>query len=246
MDVAISGDRSSCLTQELGAGAYLFAVAHGFGNVEGEPIAPAVLARLRDDFERRSAGERLRRRQKRSKGVAGALSGALERVNDEVHARTASHEDFVTAGCSLTGVVLLDDRAYLAHVGSTAAYLARDGYIVSLTKNDAFEGDGLPVLTRALGAAPTVEVASCSFAMNEGDALVLCGRRLRETDERRRLAESLSYGSQNAHGGEQMLVVRYAPPAAEPGTQEFESHRLNTVITGILATFLFYVMLCIR
>lgn len=246
MDVAISGDRSSCLTQDLGPGAYLFAVAHGFGRVEGEPIAPVVLSRLRDDFERRARGDRLRRRQRRAKGISAALTGAFERVNDDVHARTASHEDFVTAGCSLTGVVLLDDRAYLAHVGSTAAYLARDGYVVSLTKNDAFESEALPVLTRALGAAPSLEVAVCSFAMNEGDALVLSGRRLRETDERRRLAESLAYGAQGPDSGEQMLVVRYAPGETPQGAGAAQAHHFNTIFTGVLATVLFYIMLCIR
>ncbi len=246
MDVAISGDRGSCLTAELGQGTYLFAVAHGFGQVEGQPVAPAVLGRLRDDFERRARGDRLRRCQRRAKGVPSALTGAFERVNDEIHARTASHEDYVTAGCSLTGIVLLDDRAYLAHVGSTAAYLARDGYVVSLTKNDAFESERLPILTRAVGVAPTVEVAVCSFSLNEGDALVLSGRRLGEADERRRLAECLSYGAQDVSVGEQMLVVRYTPSEARQVPALLETHHFNALLTGVLATILFYVLLCLN
>jgi hypothetical protein len=245
MDVAISGDRGSCLTAELGVGTYLFAVAHGFGQVEGQAIAPAVLARLREDFERRARGDRLRRSQRRSRGIPTLLTTAFERVNDEVHARTASHEDYVTAGCSLTGVVLLDDRAYLAHVGSTAAYLARDGYVVSLTKNDAFECDGLPVLTRAVGVAPTVEVAVCSFSMNEGDALVLSGRRLREADERRRLAECL-LGLQNAHANEQLLVVRYAPAEPAQVNAPAKPHHFSPIVTGVVATLFFYAMLCMH
>lgn len=246
MDVAISGDRSSCLTAELGPGTYLFAVAHGFGHVEGQPIAPAVLGRLRDDFERHARGERLRRIQKRSRGVPSALTGAFERVNDEVHARTASHEDYVTAGCSLTGVVLMDDRAYLAHVGSTAAYLARDGYVVSLTKYDAFETDRLPVLTRAVGVAPSVEVAVCSFALSEGDALVLSGRRLREADERHKLAECLVHGSQQVGGGEQLLVVRYTPSEAAQVPLPPKTHHRNALFMGVMATVLFYALLCLH
>jgi len=35
MDVAIRGDRASCLTLQLGANAWLFAVARGFGTIDG-------------------------------------------------------------------------------------------------------------------------------------------------------------------------------------------------------------------
>ena len=245
MDVAISGDRALCLTQQLAPGMYLFAVANGFGTVEGQPVARAVLASLRNEFEHRSRGDRLRRAEQRGKGITSSLRSAFARVNEDMHARTASHEDYVTAGCSVTGVLLIKERAYLAHVGSTAAYLARDGYVVSLTKNDAFEMSALPILTRALVSAPTVEVAVCNFSLNEGDALVLAGRRLHEADERRRLAESLVHGTQAAPG-DQLLVVRYAPSAEPEVPDAPRSHTLTTVFTGIVATIVFYALLCIR
>lgn len=238
MNVAVSGDRSSCLTQLLAPQTYLFAVANGFGHIEGEPIAGNVLARLHGETQRRA------RRQKHAKNV---LTTAFARVNDEVHARTASHEDYVTAGCSATAVLLVDNRAYLAHAGSTGAYLARDGYVVSLTKSDAFEGDGaLPVLTRAIGVAPTIDVTSCSFTLNEGDTLVLTGRRLRESEERRRLAECLTYGTEAGGGADQVVVVRFSREEFEQVPQTVESHSAHSVVVGVLATVLFYVMLCIR
>lgn len=237
MNVAVSGDRGSCLTQLLAPQTYLFAVANGFGHIEGEPIASDVLQRLQDETQRRS------RRHKHAKNI---LSSAFARVNDEVHARTASHEDYVTAGCSATAVLLVDNRAYLAHTGSTAAYLARDGYVVSLTKSDAFEGEGaVPVLTRAIGVAPVVDVTSCTFTLNDGDTLVLTGRRLRESEERRRLAECLTYGT-DAAGGEQVVIVRYAREEREQVPEPTESHSAHSVVVGVLATVLFYVMLCIR
>ena len=246
MDVAISGDRGSCLTQQLAPDTYLFAVANGFGTVEGQPVAPAVLGRLRSEFERRSRGDRLRRAEHRAKGITSSLLAAFARVNEDMHARTASHDDYVTAGCSVTGVLLVQERAYLAHVGSTAAYLARDGYVVSLTKNDSFDADGIPILTRALVSSPTVEVAVCSFSLNEGDALVLAGRRLREADERRQLAETLVHGTQSTSAGDQLLVVRYAPSGEPEVPPEPESHTFATVFTGVLATIVFYALLCIK
>jgi serine/threonine protein phosphatase PrpC len=245
MDVAISGDRASCLTQQLAPEMYLFAVANGFGTVEGQPVARAVLGGLRSEFEHRSRGDRLRRAEQRGKGISSSLLGAFSRVNEDMHARTASHDDYVTAGCSVTGALLIKDRAYLAHVGSTAAYLARDGYVVSLTKNDAFESSALPILTRAMVSAPTVEVAVCSFSLNEGDALVLAGRRLHEAEERRRVAESLL---QTAHGGagDQLLVIRYARADEPEVADASKPHILSTVLTGIFATIVFYALLCIK
>lgn len=238
MNVAISGDRGTCVTQPLGPHTYLFAVANGFGYVEGEPIASSVLERLKSDMQRRA---------RRAKNPKNLLTAALNRVNDEVHARTASHEDYVTAGCSTTAVLLIENRAFLAHAGSTGAYLARDGYVVSLTKNDAFEGDGpVPVLTRAIGIAPAIDVAACSFTLNDGDTLVLTGRRLREADERRRLVECLTYGAENLAGAEQMVIVRFQPDDHEQVTVPAESHSAQSVVIGVLATIAFYAMLCLR
>ncbi|HZZ65194.1 MAG TPA: hypothetical protein VFE17_06845 [Candidatus Baltobacteraceae bacterium] len=247
MDVAISGDRACCLTQELGDDTYLFAVASGFGMVEGQPCAPALLARLRGEFERRSRYGKLRRSEQRTKGVTTSILSAFARVNEDLHIRTASHEDYVTAGCSVTGVLLVEDRAYLAHVGSTAAYLARDGYVVALTKNDAFESSSTPILTSALIAAPRVDVAVCSFALNEGDALVLAGKRLREADERCDLAQSLLTGLQSGSPGDhdQLLVVRYARAAQAQVEAIVESHKVRQVVTGVLATVVFYALLCL-
>jgi serine/threonine protein phosphatase PrpC len=238
MNVAISGDRGKCVTQPLGPQTYLFAIASGFGFVEGEPIASTVLERLKNDMQRRT---------RRTKNPKNLLTSAMGRVNEEVHARTASHEDYITAGCSATAVLLVENRAFLAHAGSTGAYLARDGYVVSLTKNDAFENEGaLPVLTRALGVAPTVDVASCSFTLNDGDTLVLTGRRLREADERRRLAECLTYGADSVAGGEQMVIVRFQPEDRQQVSSPVESHSAHSVVVGVLATIVFYAMLCLR
>lgn len=233
MDVAISGDRSSCLSIELEPGAYAFAVAHGFGRIDGEPVAPAVLSRLRGELERRARGRALRRAQARPKGISALMTAAFSRTNEYVHARSASHEDYVTAGCSLTAAVLVGDRAYLSHVGSTAAYLARDGYAVSLTKQDAFEGPAFPVLTRALGADNVLEVALCTFSLTHGDSLVLAARRLS--------SEELQAGACD----EQVLVVRYTPETASTSADS-ESVRWRAAVTGVLATVLFYALLCLK
>ena len=234
MDVAISGDRSSCLTQEFSCGAYLFAVAHGFGRLGGEPVAPVVLARLRQEFERRARGNALLRAQARPKGVSALFGAVLNNVNDHVRARSASHDDYITAGCSITAALVLGDRAYLSHVGSTAAYLARDGYVVALTKHDAFESEGVPVLTRALGTDSTLDAAYCTFSLTEGDSLVLSGRRLSAAQ------------IHTASAQEQILVVRYAPEPPKPPVPADAPQFMRRAVTAAAATVLFYTLLCLQ
>ncbi len=220
------------MSLELQSGAYVFAVAHGFGRIDGEPVAPAVLTRLRAEFERRTRGRALRRAQSRPKGISTLMTAALSRTNEYVHARSASHDDYVTAGCSLTAALLIADRAYLCHVGSTAAYLSRDGYVVSLTKHDAFDGTR-PVLTRALGVDSVVEAAVCTFSLSMGDSLVLAGRRLN--------AQEIAAGA----GGEQVLVVKYFPDPPPP-VRGGRMRPLRAAVTGAIATAFFYALLCLK
>ena len=217
MNVAVSGDRGCCLSQRLSDESYLFAVASGFGRIDGEPVASFALANLR---------QRLQRSPK-PRSAAAMLAAVIARMNDELHARSASHEDYVTAGASMTAIFLLRERAYLAHIGSTAAYLARGGSMTALTKNDAFEdGFGRPVLIRALGLTRTLDMAVTAFALAPGDELVLAEHELPARAQR--------------------LVVTFAgaPPAEVPAPAG--AHLGQSILTGVLATAFFCAMLSIR
>jgi serine/threonine protein phosphatase PrpC len=201
-------------------------VATGFGRIDGEPAAALALARMRGEFERRARSGRIQRLCGRPRTAAAVLGAVMGRVNEELHARSASHEDYVTAGASMTAVLLMRERAYLAHIGSTAAYLARGGTLVTLTDTDAFEADGSPVLIRALGLTRMLDLTVSAFALAPGDALVLSERPLPADAER--------------------LIIKFS---AAPQTQVPASagaHTAQSIVTGILATALFYAMLAIR
>lgn len=217
MNVAVTGDRGCCISQRLSDESYLFAVATGFGRIDGEPVASFALTNLRQRMQRIP----------KPRSVAAMLGSVVARVNGELYARSASHEDYVTAGASMTAVLLLRERAYLAHVGSTAAYLARGGSVTALTKNDAFEdGFGRPVLIRALGLTRTLDMAVSAFALTPGDALVLAEHELPARAERLVITFT---------GAREAEVP--APAGAQLGP---------SILTGVLATALFYAMLSIR
>ncbi len=215
MDVAVRGDRTSCLSVQLRAQTYLFAIADGFGMVDGEPAARLTLVRLREAVQRRSRRGR----------IGAALAGALGEVNAHLQARSASHADYVTAACSITAMLVAGDRAHVAHAGSTSAYLVRRSRGVALTKSDTFcEEDAKPVLTRALGLAPAIDLSLGSFSLCPDDLLVL-----------------------RTSAGDRSLMVRYSTPVNTPISQaRLGTPKFSPAITTVGATVLFYALLCLK
>ncbi len=217
MNVAVTGDRGCCLSQQLSDQRYLFAVATGFGRIDGEPVASFALANLLRRMQRAHA----------PRSVAALLGGVIARVNDELYARSASHEDYVTAGASMTAVLFERERAYLAHIGSTAAYLGRGGSVLALTKTDAFEdGFGRPILIRALGLTRTLDMEVSAFALAPGDELVLAEHELPTRAQR--------------------LVVTFTGAREAEVPAPAGAHSAQSILTGVLATALFYAILSIR
>ena len=204
MDVAIRGDRASCLSLQLAPRSWLFAVARGFGQIDGVAAAPATLARVRGECERRLKGERFRRAVDRPQAAATAMLGVLSRVNGDIFSRSASHDDYVTAGCSLTATLVVRGHAYVIHSGGTAAYLAHKGEVTALTAEDSLEST-TPLLSRALGAASSLDVSVSSVNVDAGDVMILMGHRVRGEVDRRALIAHVEEAGVNEH----MLVVRF-------------------------------------
>lgn len=234
MNVAITGDRSTCLAHEVTPGAYVVAIARGFGTFDGRPASGAALAHLRGELHRRLRGSRLERAHRRPRGVLRVLAAGYGRVNSEIHAGSASNDDYVTAGTSLTAAVVTAGYTYLAHTGTTAAYLLRGGSVVALTKDDAIDTPAGRVLTRAIGTAASVNVALSSFTLNDGDALILACRRYTPQEER-----ECRWERDNA------LIVRYTEeqPAAVPTPR---GSTLGLAARTLAATMAFFALLCLH
>lgn len=216
MDVAIRGDRASCLTMQLGPRTWFFAVARGFGCADGVPIERALLARLRTECERRMRSERFRRAVDRPHAAATAVLAALARVNGDLYVRTAAHDDYVTAASSFTAALIVRGRAYVMHAGGTAAYLAHRGDVVALSGDDLFEDSVRPLLARTLATTATLDVAVSSVVLGEGDVIVLVGHRVPGDVDRRALIAHV----ESADPSEHVLVVRFERDDACDDTSE--------------------------
>ncbi len=205
MDVAIRGDRASCLSLQLGPRSWLFAVARGFGTVDGMGAAPATLERLRAECERRLRTERFRRAVDRVPAAPTAVLGALARVNGDLFARSASHTDYVTAGCSITIAVIVRGNACVIHTGGTAAYLAHHGEVSVLTGDDTLSEATRELLGRALGASSSLDVSVASVTFDAGDVMILLGHRVRGEVDRRALVSHVERSGESEH----LLVIRF-------------------------------------
>jgi serine/threonine protein phosphatase PrpC len=124
--------------------------------------------------------------------LARMLEHAIERANQVLlgYARTHS-EEAGDMGSTVTLTVVEDDRATIAHVGDSRAYLWRDNHLRQLTEDHSVPGallkqgritpEEIPehphrhILYRCLGLKPKVEVDIYpSVVLRTGDALLLC------------------------------------------------------------------------
>lgn len=246
MDVAIRGDRASCLSLQLGPRSWLFAVARGFGTVDGMAAAPATLERLRAECERRLRTERFRRAVDRVPAAPTAVLGALARVNGDLFSRSASHADYVTAGCSITIAVIVGGYACVIHTGGTAAYLAHRGEISVLTGDDALSEATHELLGRALGTSSSLDVSVSSVTFDAGDVMILMGHRVRGDVDRRALVTHVERAGENEH----LLVVRFDESdrvIEELGTREVPVvvYRPNLLARASLAAAVLTVVLAL-
>jgi hypothetical protein len=205
MNVAIRGDRASCLTMQFGPRTWFLAVTRGFGIVDGAPVERALLSRLRTECERRLRSERFRRAIDRPQAAATAVLAVLSRVNSDLYARTAGHDDYVPAAASLTAALIVRGRAYIMHAGGTAAYLAHRGDVVALSGDDTFDDAALPLLARSLGTTATLDLAVSSVTLDEGDVIILVGRRIPGDVDGRGFIAHLESSDLSEH----LLVARF-------------------------------------
>ena len=152
----------------------LFAVADGMGGAQaGEVASRLAVETLR---ERAAAGD--------------SLSEAAAEANRRIFKLAVENPDHAGMGTTLTALRLAGERAELAHVGDSRAYLLRDQAMTQLTDDHSLVGEWMregtmtpeeamasryrSVLSRALGTEDEVEVDHEEVDLRAGDVLLLC------------------------------------------------------------------------
>jgi protein phosphatase len=120
-----------------------------------------------------------------------ALRKSVEMANAEIFITSMANRKFFGMGTTIIALVLLNDRAFAAHVGDSRLYRLRDRKLELLTVDhsqvmemvkqgiisleEARNHDDKNVILRAVGTQPIVEVEmSDVFAVKPNDQFLLC------------------------------------------------------------------------
>lgn len=218
----------------------LFILSDGMGGLESGERASrmateTVLAHCRDA----EANPALAVFGKQIEGVGDAsnrLASAVRLANQEIF--SAAQELGGKGGMGATVVVIrfLEDRACIAHVGDSRAYLLRDGQLIQLTEDHSFVAEQIRrgiltveeagrsrlqnVLTRALGVEQQVDVDVTEELLREGDTYLLCSdglfrdlseaqiaALLPEASDAQQTADRLVQQANQAGGGDNITAI---------------------------------------
>jgi serine/threonine protein phosphatase PrpC len=226
----------------------LFAVADGMGGHRGGDVAS------------RLAIETLASASSNEGDVA--LSERVRQANRAVFERSRSDRAVAGMGTTLTAALIDGDRARLAHIGDSRAYLFREGELRMLTEDHTLvqqmvrEGEiseteagrhpQRSVVTRALGIDPSVVVDESIVDLHPGDRVLICSdgltnmieddavRAILEAEpDTERAAAALVRAANDAGGVDNTTVVLIDVAEGEP---EARGVRRDTAVGPTTAT----------
>lgn len=170
----------------------LYVVADGMGGHSGGEIASAaaIATVARVIGEQRDAIAALRKKKIDPHALAAIARAAVEAACAEVFEKAAAKPLLTGMGCTLTMLLVLDNKAVMAHVGDTRLYLAREHNVSQLSTDHTMANElanaGLiersevadhqyaSVLSRAIGTKPTVMVDTLVLDIIPGDRFLIC------------------------------------------------------------------------
>jgi serine/threonine protein phosphatase PrpC len=217
---------------EIGSRGVLLAVSDGIGGAHAGEVASALaLHSLRRGMSTVEASS-----------AEAALQASVERANRKVW-EAASDSGRQGMGATLTAVLVHGNRAYVAEVGDSRAYVLRGETFVQLTRDQScvqllLDAGALTreeaatfqyknLIAQAIGTKPSVIVALNRFTLRRGDRLLLCSDGLsgKVTDDEMRKVVSTAatldaacgqlIDLANSRGGEDNITVVLAEMQGE-------------------------------
>lgn len=164
---------------EVGARGTLLAVSDGMGGAQAGEVASALtLHALRRGMATGPASS-----------AEAALQASVERANQRVFL-AASEPGQAGMGATITAVLVHGNRAYVAEVGDSRAYVLRGNRFVQVTHDQSYvqllidagtlsraDAEAFPyknIIAQAIGTKPSVVVAMTRFTLRRKDRILLC------------------------------------------------------------------------
>lgn len=201
----------------------LFAVADGMGGHLAGDVASATAVEIISEKAREVAGP-------------GQIGDLVRAANDAIYSKAQDDPSLRGMGTTCTLLLVDDQKARIAHVGDSRAYMFRNEELRQLTEDhtlvgrmvnegrlrpeDAAHHPQRSIITRALGVEADIEVDLTSVDLEPGDRLLLCSdglssmvddasitRALREQGDPQRAADRLVELANEAGGDDNITVV---------------------------------------
>ncbi|MBE2182953.1 MAG: protein phosphatase 2C domain-containing protein [Anaerolineae bacterium] len=182
----------------------LFIVADGMGGHQDGEKASAIAARVVASQVLNSMYLPIVSKQNKTNDVpiAESLANAIQKANVEAMSLVPE------GGTTLSSVVLIGDRAYIAHVGDSRIYLFHHGVLEKLTRDhslvqrlieldqitieEAADHPQKNVLYRALGQNEIIDVDTLTKRLPQGSMMLLCSDGLWNQVTDREISEVIS------------------------------------------------------
>jgi protein phosphatase len=165
----------------------LYAVADGMGgHAAGEIASQLAIESLRESVQGTEPPRTVRDAGEARERLEEAVAAANRRICESM----AVHDERRGMGTTMVALITLEDRAVIAHVGDSRAYLLRDGRLRLLTSDHSWVNEQVRmglisqqdaqrhpmrnVVTRALGSRGDVKPELTEEKIVPGDAILLC------------------------------------------------------------------------
>jgi serine/threonine protein phosphatase PrpC len=223
-NVAYIVPKDAMLQAKKGA---LFIVADGMGGHAAGEVASEMAVRTVSTLYY----------QDNDSDVAASLLRSIKHTNAIIYQRARQQAEHNGMGTTCVTAVLLHNRAYIANVGDSRAYLVRRGWVRQVSQDHSWVAEQVRagamteaearmhqlrnMITRSLGSLPEVEVDIFIEQVQEGDTLLLCSDGLSGMISDNEIAQIIEqYTPQecvhrlieraNAHGGPDNITVLVA------------------------------------
>lgn len=172
-------------------------VADGMGGHQGGAVASRIaISRVADDYYATPGAP------------SQSLLHAFQHANRQIYELSRGNQRLIGMGTTCTAVAVVNDTAFVAHVGDSRAYLIREAAIRRLTE-DHSRPEERHILLRAMGTRVWVDAdfRGAPVELRDGDRLLLCSDGLYLTLQDAEMAAIAMQGSPETACGELLRVA---------------------------------------
>jgi len=156
---------------------YLYIVADGVGGLnKGDVASKTAVETIKKEYY-----------LSKSTNAAKALVNAVKKANAKIYSLSTKEEKM---GTTVVCMIIKEDKAYIASVGDSRAYIFREGKLKKLTEDHSFVGERIRmgelteeqarvhprknIILRCLGDKKSVDIDIFTYGIAKGDKFLLC------------------------------------------------------------------------